>query len=172
MATRTLLWICVITAAVPLGATTAHLLELPNKLGLDGPLWLAVQQNVYRGWGPFIAPFEIAAIVSAWALAYLLRRWRAAFPWVLAAALCLSAMLVEFFLIVEPVNVAFARWTPATLPPDWAEYRLRWEVGHAIGFILALVAFCALLRTAFIAACADALQRRSVERPAALVDEA
>ncbi len=172
MVTRALLWICVVTTAVPLGATTAHLLELPNKLGLDGPLWLAIQQNVYRGWGPFIAPFEIAAIVSAWVLVYLLRRRRAMLLWVLVAALCLSAMLVEFFLIVEPVNVAFARWTPATLPPDWADYRLRWEVGHAFGFGLALVAFCALLRAAFIEACAEALQRRRLERPVALVDEA
>ncbi|MGH6928609.1 MAG: hypothetical protein ACREEV_09855 [Dongiaceae bacterium] len=79
-------------------------------------------------------------------------------------------MLVEFFLIVEPVNVAFARWTPATLPPDCTDYRLRWEVGHAFGFVLALAAFCSLLRAAFIGARADALQRRRLERPIALVD--
>ncbi len=30
-------------------APMAHLLELPNKLALDGPLWLAVQQHLYRG---------------------------------------------------------------------------------------------------------------------------
>jgi hypothetical protein len=34
-------------------APLAHVLELPNKLALDGPLWLAVQQHLYRGWGPF-----------------------------------------------------------------------------------------------------------------------
>jgi hypothetical protein len=40
-----------ILAALP---PLAHVLELPNKLALDGELWLAVQQHLYRGWGPFL----------------------------------------------------------------------------------------------------------------------
>jgi hypothetical protein len=44
----------------------AHVLELPNKLALDGGLWLAVQQHLYRGWGPFLGgPAEIGALVTA-----------------------------------------------------------------------------------------------------------
>jgi hypothetical protein len=50
---------------VPLAATIAHILELPNKFMLDGPLSLAVQQSLYRGWGPFIGPFEIVAVLAA-----------------------------------------------------------------------------------------------------------
>lgn len=57
-------WISLLATAVPLGATVAHVLELPNKFALDGPLWLAVQQSLYRGWGPFIAPFDVAAIMA------------------------------------------------------------------------------------------------------------
>jgi len=41
-------------AALATLAPLAHVLELPNKLRLDGPLWLAVQQQLYRGWGPFL----------------------------------------------------------------------------------------------------------------------
>ena len=49
-----------IVAILALLAPAAHVLELPNKLRLDGPLWLAVQQSLYAGWGPFIcAPTEI-----------------------------------------------------------------------------------------------------------------
>ena len=45
-------------------APIAHLLELPNKFHLDGPIWLAVQQQLYSGWGPFIgAPTEIGGLV-------------------------------------------------------------------------------------------------------------
>jgi len=51
---RALRWISLLATAVPLGATVAHVMELPNKFSLDGLLWLAVQQNLYRGWGPFI----------------------------------------------------------------------------------------------------------------------
>jgi hypothetical protein len=53
-----------------------------------------------------------------------------------------------------------------TYPP------LKGESGHAISFMLALVAFCALLWTAFVDARPDAMQRRGWDRPAALVDEA
>jgi len=46
---------------VALAALLAHVLELPNKLALPGPLWLAVQQNLFAvgerssarsRWGP------------------------------------------------------------------------------------------------------------------------
>jgi hypothetical protein len=35
-----------ICLAVDLSALAAHVLALPNKLRLDGPLWLAVQQEL------------------------------------------------------------------------------------------------------------------------------
>jgi hypothetical protein len=166
---RALRWISMLTTAVPLGATAAHVMELPNKFSLDGPLWLAVQQNLYRGWGPFIAPFEIVAIVTSWALAYMVRAWPPAFALTLTAAFCLSAMLAVFFLFNAPVNAAFAGWTTETLPTDWPGYRLQWELGHAIAFVLALTAFCALLRAAFVEVSA---RRGAIERPAASVDRA
>lgn len=75
--------------AVTLSALTAHVLELPNKLSLDGPLWLAVQQHLYRGWGPYIGPV------------------------------------------------------------DWPEYRLRWEAGHGISFLLVVSAFVIQLWSLF-----------------------
>src|SRR5262245_10653079 len=90
---RALRWISLIATAVPLAALAAHVLELPNKLRLDGPLWLAVQQNLYRGWGPLVAPFEIAAIAAAWLLVYRARRRPPILAWTLAAAVCLSALL-------------------------------------------------------------------------------
>lgn len=166
---RALRWIGLLATAVPLGATVAHLMELPNKFSLDGPLWLAVQQNLYSGWGPFIAPFDIVAITTSWALAYSVRARRTAFALTLTAAFCLSAMFAVFFLFNAPVNAAFAGWTAATLPADWPDYRRQWELGHAIAFVLALTAFCMLLRAAFGEACA---RRGAIERPAASVDQA
>jgi len=166
---RALRWISLLATAVPLGATVARVMELPNKFSLDGPLWLAVQQNLYRGWGPFIGPFEIVAIVSGWALACMVRgRWPA-FALTVVAALCLTAMPAVFFLFNAPVNAAFAGSTVEMLPADWPNYRLQWELGHAITFALALTAFCMLLRAAFVEACA---RRGAIERPVASVDQA
>jgi hypothetical protein len=40
-----------------------------HKLQFDGPLWLAVQQNPYRGWGPFVgAPTELGALALSFLL--------------------------------------------------------------------------------------------------------
>lgn len=139
---------------VTLGALTAHVIELPNKFSLDGALWLDVQQNLYRGWGPFFAPFEITAIIATWALLWLDRTLgRRLWPTLLAACL-ISAALVVFLVLNAPVNAAFASWTKETLPHDWADYRLRWELGHAISFLLYLGAFGILLHATFRDACA------------------
>lgn len=59
-------------------------------------------------------------------------------------------MLGAFFAFNAPVNAALAQWSAPTLPADWPSYRLRWELGHALGCVLALVAFGAPLRAAFV----------------------
>ena len=58
-------------------------------------------------------------------------------------------MLVAFFLLNQPVNVAVASWTPTSMPSDWASYRTRWEAGHAIAAMLSVVSLTALA-TAYV----------------------
>jgi len=124
-------------------APLAHVLELPNKLALPGPLWLGIQQNLYRGWGPLIgAPTEIAALAVSVALCFQPRERNAA----IVATVTYAGMLAAFFVFNAPVNAALNGWTAETLPPDWSDYRLRWELGHAIAAILAVTAFLASLR--------------------------
>src|SRR5579875_963085 len=114
-------------------APIAHVLEMPNKLALDGPLWLAIQQHLYRGWGPFIgAPTEIAALATSLLLVLFRGRASRARRLAVVAVIAYAAMLATFFVFNKPVNVALNGWTAATLPPDWSGYRLRWEIGHAI----------------------------------------
>lgn len=127
------------------GLTFAHVMELPGKLRLDGPAWLAVQQNLYVAFGPFASVGEPAAILLTLALAIMLRgRWRA-FVLTLLAALSSSVGLAVWFLLVAPMNTLLNGWTTATLPPDWTACRDQWELGHAIHAALFGVAFCALL---------------------------
>jgi hypothetical protein len=53
-----------ILAAAAVLAPMAHVLELPNKLTLVGPLWVAIQQHLYRGWGPVIGgPIRLLRIM-------------------------------------------------------------------------------------------------------------
>ncbi len=122
-------------------APVAHGLELFNKTRLDAPLWLAVQQQLYRGWGPVFGTMEVLALVSTVAL--VIMRWndrRGCMPTVVAA-LCYALMIVVFFVFDDPVNRAFNSWTTTTIPADWPHYRAQWETGHALAALLSLVAF-------------------------------
>lgn len=87
----------------------AHALELPNKLSLGANLWLAVQQHLYRGWGPFLGgPAEIGALTVSLILAYMRRRNRVAAGLTLIAAIGYAGMVAAFFVLNSPVNEAVA----------------------------------------------------------------
>src|SRR5258708_3255737 len=113
--TRNARWLggaMLVLAALAATGPMAHVLELPNKLQLEGPSWLMVQQHLYRGWGAVFGPIETAAMAVALALAYVARRDGAVARPVLAAAATFAAMVVVFFIFNLPVNTAFAAWTP------------------------------------------------------------
>jgi hypothetical protein len=121
----------------------AHFLEMPSKLTLDGPLWLGIQQHLYRGWGPVFGPIIILALLLSLLQIFTDRQNRRSF---VIATLCYAAMLACFFIFNDPVNAALNRWTPSTLPSDWTNYRLRWEIGHTLSAIFSAIAFATLLR--------------------------
>ncbi len=128
-------------------APIAHVLELPNKLALDGALWLAVQQHLYRGWGPFLgAPAEIGAFATSLVLLILRRRTSGAWRPTLVAVAAYAAMLATFFMLNKPVNAALNGWTAASLPAGWRSYRLQWESGHALAATLSIIGLIAAVR--------------------------
>lgn len=132
-------------AALATTAPIAHVVELPNKLRMDGGLWLAVQQQLYRGWGSVYGPVEILALATSVALAFLRRKRPDCLRPTLAAVLLYAGMIAVFFVFNAPVNHAFQAWTPATLPADWPAYRIRWEGGHALAALLSVIALGALV---------------------------
>jgi len=139
--------ISLILAVLAALAPIAHVLELPNKLALDAPLWLAVQQHLYRGWGPFLGgPAETAALASALALTVARRCDPATRRLTLVAALAYAGMIAAFFVFNDPVNAVLSSWTPADIPADWSRCRVRWETGHALAAALAVIALAALMR--------------------------
>jgi hypothetical protein len=148
-------------------ATTApigHLLELPFKLSLDGPLWLSVQQHLYPGWGTFYGPIEILALVSCMALFFLSRRDEEHRNAYLIAAACYLSMILYFFLFNDWVNHALIKWTAATLPRNWTEYRLKWETGYALAALFSVIAFVTLLHARIREAAAARDSRAEADR--------
>jgi hypothetical protein len=143
---RFLRYLSLLIAALAVLAPAAHALEMPNTFALDAALWLAVQQHLYRGWGPLVgAPTEIMGLLINTALACARSARREHRRASALAACAYAGMLGVFWIFNAPVNAAVATWTPATLPLDWPSYRLRWETGHASAAVLSVVALVAVL---------------------------
>jgi hypothetical protein len=142
--------VTLVLVALVLGTSFAHVLQWPAKLQYDGPLYTRLQNTLYVRWGPpSLTGFaEPAAIVAVLVLAALLRHDRPAFMLV-AAGVLLLAFPVIFYWRVEPANTAFrAAGLAGTVPKEWAAWRTRWETGHALRFVLHLLAFVLLASAA------------------------
>ena len=127
--------------ALVLAPALAHLLELPNKIGLSREEYLVVQQ-IYRGW-QFLGIVIYGALLSTLALAIMVRRQPKEFGLTLAAFLCLLAAHALFWIYTFPANQATLYWT--VLPDNWMALRAQWEYSHAAGAVLNLIAFIVLV---------------------------
>ena len=143
-------------AALLMGTSFAHVLEMPAKLRYDGPLWLQVQHSLYRVYGSIGGAIEVAAIVAAAILAVVLRDWRPALIAALAGTVCLViAFLFVWVPVTSRVNARTAKWTRDTLPADWERWRRRWEISHAVRFVLHLSGLVLLVLATLISPLAD-----------------
>lgn len=104
--------------ALVLAPAMAHLLELPNKIGLSREDYLVVQQ-IYNGW-QLLGIVIYAALLSTLALTIMVRRQPRVFGLTLAAFVCVLA---------------------AHVPENWMALRARWEYSHAAGAVLNLIGF-------------------------------
>lgn len=134
-------FVALLASALVLGAALAHLLELPNKIGLPRDEYFIVQK-AYRGWHQlgWLLLVQVAALAAT---AYLTRIEPRTLTLVLAALVSVLAAQAVFWLFTYPANVATANWT---LQPDsWEKLRWQWEYSHAAGAVLQLSAFCLLI---------------------------
>lgn len=136
----------ILCVAIITAAGWAHLLALPNKIGMSREHYLIAQQ-IYRGWA-LLGVVEFGALALAAVLAWLYRDSGAPFLLALVAVACISLGLVIFFWFTFPANQATHNWT--MLPPDWQILRTRWEYSHAAGAILEFVALAALVLAALL----------------------
>ncbi len=127
-----------------LGPSFAHLLELPNKIGLDRDAYFTVQA-IYSGWALLGVPV-LAALLATLVLAVLLRAQRSARRWAAVAFVALVATQAIFWTFTYPANTATENWTVA--PENWEALRTRWEYSHAVAAVLNMVALLALASAA------------------------
>jgi hypothetical protein len=144
-------------AALALAPALAHLMELPNKLGLSRADYLTVQQ-IYRGWA-WLGIVVVGALLSTLALTLMLRNRSRAFGLALLAFLCIAGAQVVFWTFTFPVNRQTLNWT--VMPENWAALRAQWEYSHAAAAALNLVAFVALIVSGLVTERSRAIAMKS-----------
>jgi len=145
MVLKCLRFVSLVCAALAMGVTIAHDLEIPGKDLLGGPEWLTVQNTFYGGFALVGGITEVTGLALTGLLAWFLRRQRIAFLLTLFAALCFAGMLAVFAFGNQPINLQVSSWTPRTVPANWQVLRNAWDSFHAASSALALLAFLLLL---------------------------
>jgi hypothetical protein len=136
------IWVAsLLLATLSMMPAAAHVLELPNKIGLSGIEYLTVQR-LYRGWA-FARLIVAAALGCMLVLLFMVRELPTAFALAWVAFLCLAGTQLVFWIFTQPVNRVTGNWT--FLPGDWSELRRRWEYSHAASAALNLAALVALI---------------------------
>lgn len=131
----------IVFVALYLVPSGAHLIELPNKMGLDPEAYMTVQQ-IYRGWA-LAGLVLLGALVSTLLLAIFSRSQTTPFWFASAGFLLMLVATVIFFIWVFPANQATENWTCA--PDNQDVLRAQWEYGHAAGALATLAAFLAIV---------------------------
>ena len=143
MVTRRLLFVSILLISLMLMPAGAHLLALPNKIGMTAADYFVAQQ-AYRGWS-YTGVLVLGGIAATAVLAWRVRHSRTMYPPTLAALICLLATQFIFWAVVFPGNQATQNWT--TVPVNWDSLRMRWEFGHALSALLTIAALVSLLVT-------------------------
>lgn len=136
--------VAVVAAALTMGLTFAHTLELPQKLGYDAAMWTRIQQSLYLYFGVVGGAVEVAAVIAAVVFA-VGARGRPGGRLATVGAACFVAALAWWFVVVNTANAEIGSWAVDAVPSDWERWRAQWEFGHAAHFTLTLAGFLALL---------------------------
>lgn len=145
---RIMRFVSVMLAALTLGLSFCHLMQLPSRLAWDQYLWVGstVQGGLYAMFGSVGAVIFVATVIALGLLAYFVREHgRPGFALAVSAALLFALALVLWWVLVYPVNVELAKWVNGPVPADWTEYRARWEWGQAIIAGVEFAGFAALI---------------------------
>jgi hypothetical protein len=147
MRLRMMQFLAIVLIALALVPGGAHLLELPNKIGLSQEQYFTVQ-GIYLGWALPAGVVLIGALAASLVLTIMLRGRGAPFWLTLAAFLLVGATLVIFFTWIYPANQATSNWT--AVPENWRALRAQWEYSHAVNAVLTFIALCGVTLSTLI----------------------
>jgi hypothetical protein len=138
-------FLSLLLTALAAGVVVNHVMSRAGKITLPGPLFIAVQNTLYRSWGKKVGAVEIGAFLSTLTVTVLARGKGPIFALSLASLLCLVGMMLLWAVFINPINVRVRASTSECLPADWALLRDRWHRLHAIRAIFAIIGLSTLI---------------------------
>ena len=138
-------FLSLLLTALAAGVVVSHVMSRAGKITLPGPLFIAVQNTLYRSWGKKVGAVEIGAFLSTLTVTVLARGKGTIFALSLASLLCLVGMMLLWAVFINPINVRVRASTSECLPADWALLRDRWHRLHAIRAIFAIIGLSSLI---------------------------
>jgi hypothetical protein len=145
---RILRFLTLLLTGLALTMTSAHVLEMPQKLQYDPALYTTVNATLYRYFALVGSAYTVGALVASVLLTVAVRNRRSAFAWTACGAFLLLVAFASWLILVNPVNLRIAQAMaadPRAVPKLWMLLRVRWESGHLLGFFLQLAGFAALV---------------------------
>jgi hypothetical protein len=138
-------FLSLLLTALAAGVVVSHVMSRAGKITLPGPLFIAVQNTLYRSWGKKVGAVEIGAFLSTLTVTVLARGKGPIFALSLASLLCLVGMMLLWAVFINPINVLVRASTSECLPADWALLPDRWHRLHAIRAIFAIIGLSTLI---------------------------
>lgn len=163
MTLKTWRFLALLLASLAMTMTSAHVLELPQKMRYNAQLYSAVNTTMYRYFAIVGGVYSMSSIIAAAIVSFLTRKDRLVFRWALAGTLLLVLWFISWLTVVNPVNnevAAALRSAPETVPEIWMQLRVRWEYGHLVGFVLQLLGLSALIISVLVDTPRSAASRR------------
>jgi hypothetical protein len=140
MRLRLLQLLAIVSTALFLVPTGAHLFELASKLALSESEYMTVQM-IYTDWSLFGIVIVIALLATL-VHTVIVRADRIALASSLVAFVLLAMTQAIFWMFTYPMNVASRNWT--VVPEHFEAARRQWEYSHAASAVLTFAALVAL----------------------------
>jgi uncharacterized membrane protein len=151
---RTAQAITVVLFALVMGVFWGTWFSLSRTMNqLSAQAFVAVGHQMIQNLGvPMAILLPIALLSALVTLALLWPGRTAAFWWLLAGFLLMTAALAITLAVEVPIDNQIQDWTAATLPADWRSIQTRWELFHTIRTFISIAAVAAVTISLVVAA--------------------
>lgn len=134
---------------VELGVSYSHMMQLPGKLQLSLPTFIAVQTILIQ-YKVGLGIVEMGSFVSMVLILLFVPFGSRKFYLVLCSLVLLMLAFTVWGVFIEPINVHVDSWTLDSYPSDWNAYRERWHFLHLIRLLILTFSMSSLAASVLI----------------------